>query len=598
MLVRQQRVMAQFRAAWLVALLGSLTTGGFAHVLGHEGIAPKLPPDIPGLDRPFPKSADKFTFAVVGDKTGGGLENWPIFDRAMDEISRLRPDFAIMVGDLIQGYVTDPTVMDEQWKEFTEHASRIRVPFFFLPGNHDISNKTMHDYWSKNVGKTFYSFDYNGCHFILLNTEEGWRTDEVQFGAAQMEWLRQDIEANRNAKHLFFFMHRPVWYHSGDALAEWEQVETWVQGLPYTVFAGHFHNLTHEVRKERPYYVLAATGGGLEPKDVLELGAFHHYTNVIVDGDDVHIAVIQPGHVHPHDIAMREFKDRANQALTWGGSWSSFAQPPWSDYGVNVSNTLDEPMTVSVRFAAPDGSGWRSNPLERSLTILPGEQASLGFSLRYDFDTVFPLPSFTYEATYGGKPMWTGKREIAAPDTLIIKQWMVSGPFPLGVEHAPSNGSGLETAPAAFNDPLPPENKADFTHVTALGDGKYAFGEDKLEWRDVWVEDGGWVNLNSIYGGDYRIGYGLCHIESPDDRTVYATLRGDDLAKVFVNDVPVHAVGGSAAQGTFKLPLKKGWNPILVKTADYEKDWGFSLQIVNISANGLKFAHLLPPSEE
>jgi hypothetical protein len=75
-----------------------------ANVRGHRGLGPELPDNIPGIDRPFPQDDDKFTFAIIGDKTGGGLRNWPIFDRAMDEVSRLHPDFAIMVGDLIQGY--------------------------------------------------------------------------------------------------------------------------------------------------------------------------------------------------------------------------------------------------------------------------------------------------------------------------------------------------------------------------------------------------------------------------------------------------------------------------------------------------------------
>ena len=83
-----------------------------ARVDGSHGLAPALPPDMPGINRPFPQDREKFTFAIIGDKTGGGERNWPIFDRAMDEVSHLHPDFAIMVGDLIQGYTADTEVIN------------------------------------------------------------------------------------------------------------------------------------------------------------------------------------------------------------------------------------------------------------------------------------------------------------------------------------------------------------------------------------------------------------------------------------------------------------------------------------------------------
>ena len=39
--------------------LSIFTLNGRARVLGERGMAPELPPDIPGLDRPFPKDNQK-----------------------------------------------------------------------------------------------------------------------------------------------------------------------------------------------------------------------------------------------------------------------------------------------------------------------------------------------------------------------------------------------------------------------------------------------------------------------------------------------------------------------------------------------------------
>ena len=389
-------------------LLWSIPQAIFAHVYGAEGLAPTLSSNVPGIERPFPQDEEKFTFAIIGDKTGGGEENWPIFDQAMNEINRLHPDFAIMVGDLIQGfdtwvryasgystdatqpkgYITDLKAIDEQWNQFYEHANRIQVPLFFLPGNHDISNQAMYDYWKANIGKTYYSFDYKGCHFILLNTEEGKWADEVQFGSEQMEWLCADIPAHRQKKHIFIFMHQPAWYYSGEELAQWETVESWLEGLPYTVFAGHFHNLTYETRKGHRYFVLSTTGGSLWPSEVLELGAFHHYTLVTVDGQDVHTVIIQPGNAPPYGIAQREFGDKAHQLFSWEKDFPLVQGLNEGKLIVHLNNTFEKTVSMKLKYAPSNGSSWDFAPREVTYVIQPGKKEEIVLKASYDFENI------------------------------------------------------------------------------------------------------------------------------------------------------------------------------------------------------------------
>ena len=89
--------------------------------------APNFPDRMPIVERPFSEDPDKFSFAIIGDKTGGGLDKWHIFDRAISEINSLQPDFAIMVGDLIQGVTTDIAQLDTEWEEFWRHESPLTV---------------------------------------------------------------------------------------------------------------------------------------------------------------------------------------------------------------------------------------------------------------------------------------------------------------------------------------------------------------------------------------------------------------------------------------------------------------------------------------
>lgn len=561
-----------------------LSNSVMGHVDGLQGMAPELSPKIPGIERPFPQDKEKFTFAIIGDKTGGGGQNWPIFDRALDEVNHLHPDFAIMVGDLIQGYIDDTETISAQWKEFYEHANRIQIPFFFVPGNHDISNKAMYEFWRQKIGKSYYSFNYKGCHFMVLNTEEVWKTGEAQFGSEQMDWIHQNIEAHRDSKQIFFFMHRPAWRYSGEPLAQWETIETWLEGLPYTVFAGHFHNLDYETRKDHRYFVLSATGAGLAPSEVMEAGAFHHYTMVTVDNQDVHIAISQPGNIHGHDIAQRIFTNKARQMLLWEKRLPVDQGLNSGEIIARMKNDLDEPLTMSFEYSPADGSLWDFVPIAATHTIQPGEQAEIPFKVSYEFENVIPVPSIAYKISYGDKHFIQGSASFA-PTLNSIKKWIVVGPFDIGIQEPPSDASNLEAAPLAFTQKLEPER-----NMEAMA---YASGQNEITWKTEEAEANGWLNFENIYGGDFSIAYGLCYIQSPDARKVLAGFRGDDLSKIIVNGEEVYSAAYSDSLKYISLTLKEGWNSVLVKCADYNINWGYTLQISDHSEQ-LKFAERLP----
>ncbi|MEK7399874.1 MAG: metallophosphoesterase, partial [Candidatus Poribacteria bacterium] len=252
--------------------------------------------NIPSLKRDFPTDPDKFTFAIIGDKTGGGEKNWGIFDRAIDEINLLNPDFAITIGDHIQGYTTDFAVLKKMWDEYYLHLSTLKMPVILVPGNHDISNTDMFIYWQGRNGKTYYSFDYKGRHFIAINTEESNSLEGANVAEkALTDFVIKDIQQNKNAKHIFVFMHKPLWIENKKI---WDQIEAELKGTNYSVFAGHYHHLTQDMRNNHNYIILGATGAGLdEHSDIPQLGMYHHFTVVSVEGKDANVAIIQPGKI-------------------------------------------------------------------------------------------------------------------------------------------------------------------------------------------------------------------------------------------------------------------------------------------------------------
>ena len=80
-------------------------------------------------------------FVVLGDRTGGHVPS--IFGQIVQEVLRLRPDFVVNVGDMIEGYTEDEKVLEEQWAEFKTLLEPLTVPVYLVPGNHDITTDGM-----------------------------------------------------------------------------------------------------------------------------------------------------------------------------------------------------------------------------------------------------------------------------------------------------------------------------------------------------------------------------------------------------------------------------------------------------------------------
>ena len=57
----------------------------------------------------------------------------------MEQLSLLRPELIINVGDLIQGGTDDLEEIDRQWASFDVRASRASAPVFSVGGNHDLT---------------------------------------------------------------------------------------------------------------------------------------------------------------------------------------------------------------------------------------------------------------------------------------------------------------------------------------------------------------------------------------------------------------------------------------------------------------------------
>lgn len=244
-------------------------------------------------------SPESFQFAIVSDRTGGHRAQ--VFSRAVERLNLLQPAFVLTVGDLIEGYTEEKDKLAAQWKEFDGYVNKLQMPFFYLPGNHDLSNAVQDKAWKERYGRPHYHFVYRNVLFLLLNSEE--RGLSRRIGPAQVAALKKAMADNRDVRWTIVLLHRPLWVYADVAKNGWLEVEKALAGRRYTVFSGHVHRYQKFVRNGMNLYQLATTGGGSKLRG-LRYGEFDHLAWVTMKKDGPVIANVLLDGVYPEDLAM------------------------------------------------------------------------------------------------------------------------------------------------------------------------------------------------------------------------------------------------------------------------------------------------------
>ncbi|MHC4187677.1 MAG: metallophosphoesterase family protein, partial [Planctomycetota bacterium] len=93
---------------------------------------------------------NNFQFAIVSDRTGEHREG--VFEDAISRLNLLQPEFVMCIGDLIEGYTEDEDTLNKEWDEIEGLVSKIEMPFFYVPGNHDIFDEQSLKIWKERFG--------------------------------------------------------------------------------------------------------------------------------------------------------------------------------------------------------------------------------------------------------------------------------------------------------------------------------------------------------------------------------------------------------------------------------------------------------------
>jgi len=255
-----------------------------------------LPGAKPWTSEAFKNNPEEFRFAVIGDRTGGS-DPGGIFNRSIDQLNLLRPEFVINVGDLVEGYTEDKAKAAAEWDQIEGIIKKLEMPFFYVVGNHDMGNDTMKQVWLERRGTTYYHFIYNNVLFLVFNSEDpsnpvpkdmaektaAFKKLQKEDPAAaqkmlaefmasldsyhrpmvmsdqQINYFRKALADNPKVRWTFAILHQPDWEQkkAGKAL---QAIEQMLQGRPHTVIAGHLHYYDYKKRKGVDYITMGPIG--------------------------------------------------------------------------------------------------------------------------------------------------------------------------------------------------------------------------------------------------------------------------------------------------------------------------------------------------
>jgi serine/threonine-protein phosphatase CPPED1 len=175
------------------------------------------------------------------------------FEFAIATANRLKPDFVVITGDLIN----DPGNA-AQAAEYKRIVAKLdpKIKLYSVAGNHDVGNEPTAESLAKyreRFGPDYYTFTSGGMTGIVLNSNLEKGTKNVPAEAAKMEaWFAAELAKAKaaGAKQIIVFQHIPFFEKTKDDPEVYNSVPVDVRarylklihdnGVKW-VFAGHLH---------------------------------------------------------------------------------------------------------------------------------------------------------------------------------------------------------------------------------------------------------------------------------------------------------------------------------------------------------------------
>jgi len=351
----------------------------------------------------------KVHFVVIGDRTGSSVPG--IFNQIIEEVERLKPDFVVTIGDMIEGYTKDTSLINSEWEEFKSLLTPLTMPIYFTPGNHDIWDDVSLKFYEHHIGKPYYSFDFKGLHFIILDNSR-WESSK-ELPEKEIKWLIEDLKEHRNSPYTFVFFHKPFWFKT-IADKKPDTLHTLFKNFGVdAVFSGHFHIYFSGKYDGILYTGVGSSGGASEQGPT---GLHYHFLWVTVDRSGVSISPIKMGSVLPwEELTAQELKFINRIEL----SGLNFENSIPLDKNFNleeevISLKLKNPhlyfvLQDTLKWELPEG--WYVEPRISPLKLNPGDSAILKFKVKKE-RTLYPVPTVSLEFPYSEGKNYSIKKPL------------------------------------------------------------------------------------------------------------------------------------------------------------------------------------------
>jgi len=175
---------------------------------------------------PDGSSGESFTFAFLADiHLQPELNAAEGFRRAVSVVNGLQPDFVITGGDMIMDALEVPySRADSLYRLYEDISARFDMPVYNTIGNHDVFGwyeqsgvGPSHPGFGKKLyeerlGRKFYSFDFGGWHFIILDSVDrgGDRGYIGRISSEQLEWIGEDLSGIEMETPIVLSTHIPL----------------------------------------------------------------------------------------------------------------------------------------------------------------------------------------------------------------------------------------------------------------------------------------------------------------------------------------------------------------------------------------------------
>ncbi|MEW5692020.1 MAG: metallophosphoesterase [Candidatus Hydrogenedentota bacterium] len=240
----------------------------------------------------FNKQTDIKHFAVFGDSRG----NPHLFRKILLDIKQREAEFVVFTGDL----VNRPEFINE-WVEMFEIIKESNLPFFMVPGNHDIMDTSSYNFYRDIFflpdAETYYSLKFKNIKMLVLSSEDP--NYVSTFSDTQFVFLKNELSSDTPLLK-FVCIHRPFYpdkelsHHYKDSMNKnprfRDQVwETFIKNKVKSVFSSHDHFFY--VNRVAGLYEFISGGGGAKLYAPPSKGGFYHYLLVNIKEKDIIIEV-------------------------------------------------------------------------------------------------------------------------------------------------------------------------------------------------------------------------------------------------------------------------------------------------------------------